>query len=599
MAMPETADSGVFLATTALEAFWDTSRPLVFLGPWCLPCQGTAAPAQRARVLASPFAQAGAAEAGYAHVNALYEDMLPLLAAALNRVHGARHPVRYWRIVVGPWLHIYLSVLYDRFRCLEAALAAYPALTTIGLARAAFVTPADTQDFAAFLLEDGYNLQLYTALLAAMGHCFPAAGADMRQAAAYVKSPPGNWKQRALRWVARRYVAGAAASGATVLLKDAHFPKKVLLALCLRRFGRILPSLGAAAAPASAGGQPALRAALAGIALGESAFARCVAAMLPIDLPTCFVEGYAAIGAAAAAHYPRRIKAICSANGWYYDEIFKQWAAGAALRGTALLGIQHGGNYGALAMMPSEEHEVAIADRYYTWGWERAGCAATVVPMPAPKLIGRAARTASPGGGVLWVATIAPRYLVQFPWVPADFATYLDWQQRFAGALDGATFARLRLRPHREDNQWQLVERLVASFPQLRVEGWDVSFEHSMRQCELYVCDHLSTTFIEALAANTPTILFWEARSNQLREQALPYYALLREAGILFDDPAAAAAAVNAVMAAGADVWWAAPVRQRAVAAFCARFARTSADALDAWDAELARQLAAPATAAT
>ncbi|WP_426208436.1 LIC12162 family transferase [Massilia sp. TWP1-3-3] len=597
--MPDTGGSDVFLATTALEAFWDTGRPMVFLGPWCLADQRTALAARRTGLLVSPFAQAHEAEAAYEHVNGLYEDILPRLADALNRLHGEQHPVRYWRIVVGPWLHIYLSVLYDRFRHLEAALAAYPALTTIGLAREAYVTPADTQDFAAFLLEDAYNLQLYTALLAAMGRRFPVAGADMRQAAGYVKGQPGSWKQRAMRWVARRYVAVAAASGATVLMKDAYFPKKVLLALCLRRFGRILPSLGAAAAPALAGGQQALRAALSGVALGESAFARCVAAMLPTDLPTCFVEGYGAIGAAAAAHYPRRIKAICSANGWYYDEIFKRWAAASALRGTALLGIQHGGNYGALAMMPSEEHEIAITDRYYTWGWQRTGCAAMVAPMPAPKLIGRAARSACPGGGILWVATIAPRYLVQFPWVPGDFATYLDWQQRFAGALDAATFARLRLRPHREDNQWQLVDRLAASFPQLPVEGWDVSFEQSMRQCELYVCDHLSTTFIEALAANTPTILFWETRSNKLRQEAVPYYALLREAGILFDDPAAAAAAVNAVMATGAEIWWAAPERQRAVAAFCARFACTDAHALDAWDAELARQLAAPAVAAT
>lgn len=598
MAMPDTPDTGVFLATTALEAFWDNSKPMVFLGPWCLAYPRAAPAAQLGRLLESPFAQAGEAEAAYAHVNALYEDMLPRLADGLNRLHGVQHPVRYWRIVAGPWLHIYLSVLYDRFRHLEAALAAYPALTTIGLAREAFVTPADTQDFAAFLLEDAYNLQLYTAMLAAMGRRFAVAGADTRQSAGYVKGQVGSWKQRALRWVARHYVGSAAATGATVLLKDTYFPKKVLLALCLRRFGRILPSLGAAAAPAIAGGQHALRAALGGIALGESEFARCVAAMLPADVPTCFVEGYAAIGAAAAAFYPRRTTAICSANGWYYDEIFKQWAAASAVRGTALLGVQHGGNYGALAMMPSEEHETAIADRYYTWGWQRAGSAATVVPMPAPKLIGRAARASSLGGGVLWVATIAPRYLVQFPWVPGDFATYLDWQQRFAGRLDAATFAQLRLRPHREDNQWQLVDRLAATFPQLRVEGWDISFEESLRQCELYVCDHLSTTFIEALAANTPTILFWETRSNKLRPEALPYYALLREAGILFDDPAAAAAAVNAVMATGADIWWAAPARQRTVAAFCARFARTSADALDAWDAELARQLAAPAVAA-
>lgn len=583
----------VFLATTALEAFWDPSQPIVFLGPWCrLHARAAVWEALDGTVMPDPFARPGTVEEAYRQVHACYERVLPVLADALNGLHGARHSVRYWRIVAGPWLHVYLSALFERYLSLKMALSLYPWFDTIVLAEEAYVTCADTHDFAGYLIEDTFNLQLYSRLLAVLGHPFPKQGADIRQQAAYVKSAAPSWKQRTARVASRAYARVAARLRRTLVLKDAYFPKPVLAALAANRPGRILPLLGASSG-AAAPVDPALRARLQGLALGGGEFERCIAALLPADLPKAFVETYAVIGRTARGDFPRRVGAVFSANAWYYDEAFKRWAAAAAEGGAALLGCQHGGNYGALAMMPSEDHETAIVDRYFTWGWDRAGRPAQVIPMPAPKLIGtRAPPPMAAGAGLLWVATMMPRYLVQFPWTPGEFERYLDWQQRFAARLDSAAIDALRLRPHREDNGWGLAERMRAAFPRLTIEGWEVAFQDSLANCALYICDHLSTTFIEALAADRPTILFWDTHANALRPEAEAHYAGLRAAGILFDSPEAAAVAVNAIRA---DVpgWWRAPARQQAVAAFCARFARTADDAVAVWQTELDRCLAA------
>lgn len=586
-------DNPVFLATTALEAFWDTSKPIVFLGPWCLLHERRAAwEALGGDSLPDPFGAPGAAAHAYELVQQAYERALPVLAQALNRVHGTAHDVRYWRVVVGWWLLTYVSVLYERYSSVKAALARHPDLATWVLDEACWVVPATTHEFASYLLEDSYNLQLYSRLFGALGKQFPARGA-VRQEARYVKAGKPSWKQAAVRRASRLYGHIASSVTRTVVLKDSYFPKAAIGALAARRPGRIVPSWGSSRQFADWPLQPALRAPLHDLALGDSEFERCVAALLPFDLPRCFVEGHGDIGAAARSDFPQRPGAVFSANAWYYDEVFKQWAAGAAERGAPLLGCQHGGNYGAVAMMASEDHETAIVDRYFTWGWERPGRPAQVVPMPAPKLIG-AARGARGAGkcGLLWVATMMPRYLVHFPTTPAEFARYLAWQQRFAAALDAGAFAQLRLRPHREDNGWDLAGRLRAAFPGLAIETWDVPFRDSMDNCALYICDHLSTTFIEALAAGTPSILFWEPGANELRTEAQDAYPLLRAAGILHDSPEAAAAAVNRIQD-DVDHWWREPARQQAVAAFCERFARTDADPIGAWEAQLLDSLGA------
>jgi putative transferase (TIGR04331 family) len=308
--------------------------------------------------------------------------------------------------------------------------------------------------------------------------------------------------------------------------------------------------------------------------------------MLFADIPACFVEDFCNIKSKAQSAYPKTSKVIFSANAWYGEEAFKQWAATAAENGTLLIGTAHGGAYGGWADFPSENHETSIADLYYSWGWERADCVAKIVPFPATKLAGRKKIGASNQKmGILWAATQGKRYLAQLPYLPKYFQEYLAWQGRFAKSLNPEILPAVRFRPHREDNGWDVIQRLNKCIPGLTIEAWNVSFQKSLVNCRLYVCDHMSTTYTEALAANKPTVLFWNSHTNKLRPEALPYYDLLRKSGILFDTPESAGEAVNHIYD-DVETWWNNPERQNAIEIFCERFARNSPDALELWASE-------------
>lgn len=584
-------NSRPFLATTAREDFWDTTGPVLFLGEWCLKFDRRAAmhDLRIAGVVPNPYKDAELVQHALKRAGELVERTLTALGVRLNALHGIEHAPRSWRILLGPWLQLYISTAYDRYLHIKHAQQSNPGFTTLLLSEKSFTVPRDTLEFACLLSEDTYNLQLISKLLVALGGKFPDKAIDASPNTLYGKLSGSSWKYRAASKTLSLVGRLSSALRPTVLLRTTYLPRQVEMKLAIKSFGRILPVLDPSSAPEDLGTDDASRRQLQDLDLGDGEFEMCLARMLPSDLPLSFVERFDEIGRAASKIYPKRVRAAFSANAWYYDEAFKRAAARYSEQGSLLLGTQHGGNYGALLNMPSEDHETAIVDRYYSWGWQRKDCRAEVVAMPASKLVGR-----KPVGvdndkqGILWVATSASRYLSQYPFVPSQFRDYLDWQRRFAESLPPRLMPAVRFRPHYEDYGWGITERLKSSVPDIRIESWQEPFTNSLENCRLYVCDHLSTTFVEALSANKPAILFWNPASNELRPDARPFYDALRESGILFDTPEAAASAADLAYD-DVESWWLAPQRQRAVDRFCKQFARTSDDALALWNAEMRR----------
>lgn len=578
------ADAGrVSLATTALEDFWDTSLPVVFLAPWCLrysrrhvwgPLGGKLAP--------DPWERSGALQEAEADAERRYETALVALATALEERSGERHTERYWRILLGPWLLFYVSAIYDRYARVHAALEAYPSLTSIALDLSCEIVPRDTFGSVLLLGEDAYNLQLCSRILRDLGGDVTSQSMRIE----LVPSPFGGTPR-----LARGLIDAAVRldvslhRGNVAVLKNAYFPDPVLPRLASMTSGRAVPAAASPALPSLAE-DPASRASLVVPPIGDDDFGRRLARWIPRDIPTSLLEGHAVVRD-QARRFGRPPRAVMSANAWYFDESFKLWAASAAERGTLLLGAQHGGNYGIDAHIASEDHETAITDIYYTWGWQRTGRHAQVRSMPATKLVGRSPiGPSSAQKDVLFVSTAFPRFDTQLQYSPEWFDAYLDRQGRFARALDARLARVLRLRPHRDDSGWDVAERWRDLRPEVAIETWDTPFEESLHGCRLFACDHLSTTFAEALALDKPSILFWDPDAYPTRGDALGLMDGLRRAGILFDTPEAAAAEL-AVAYDDVAQWWNRRDRQAAVSAFRERFARADPDSLGEWAREL------------
>lgn len=579
----------VFIALTALEEFWDTTGPVVFLGPWCMRrSRMDAWQSLKASLAPDPYTEPDALKNAYYRVRELRERLLMQLSERLNQMHGCREGERYWRILLGPWLMWFVPAVYDRYTRLEKALAIWPKARFIGLANEAFVTPGDTIGTAAALTEDLYNLQLFTAI------------ADFLGAPITYRMPTGNNDNPSsssirvswLRAAIKKIVAQTLSRRAPIQAKMTYLSPRNFLRLGLRLHGLLglLAHQYSCSPSSSTSGKS--RAALGNLSLGEGAVERVLASLVPTHLPRCFVEDFERLGVEQNKKYPKSARLIWSCNSWYFDEPFKRWAAEQATEGALLLGMQHGGGYGCLLVQSSEEHELSITDRYYSWGWIRSGFRANVVPMPATKLLNLPSfATNSSSKSVLFVCTNVSRYLTEFPNTPEAFLTYLAWQGRFAEALTSTIAERLTIRLNYEEWGWDAIERWADIAPTARIERANARpFRTAMASSRLCVFDHLSTTFLEALAANQPSVLFWNRDLQLLRPEAVPFFQQLEEAGVLYHDPEAAAAATAH---AYEDVlaFWNVPKVQDARKAFCNKYARTAPDSREQWARELANTL--------
>jgi putative transferase (TIGR04331 family) len=575
-----------FLATTAVETFWDTSIPLFFLGEWCLrhsrramwePLEGV--------VLPSPWQERKNVRDAFNYVNKEYEKILPILSEVFNSLHGVKHGERYWRIILGPWLLYFLPVVYDRMIHLRSALELYPDITTIGLSSDNFITPKDTLEFVSLVCDDTYNLQLFTQILSFMGRDFQSKALDFE-----TKSTPSLPTSSVLATCKKIIIEAWNASAIklqpnnSILSKNSYFSRKVDFALLLKSFGAIWPNYSDENVLIDIDGfDLPTRSKLQSYIPDDNQFLSLLKYLIPTALPVCFIEGYKYLEQETLIKYPLQPKAVFSANSYYCDETFKQWVATQTERGMLLIGSQHGGNYGSEAMMPSEEHETAIVDRYYTWGWERSDCLAIVKPMPAVKLTGRKrVGFDTQAGGCLFGAKVMPRYLYQLPFHTTAFSEYLKLQAIFFDSLTHEFRKIMRIRFNYSDYGWDLLEQWKQRYPSVKTETWDIPFQKSLHDCRMYVCDHISTTFFEALALDKPTIIFWDPLVNELKAEAQPHYDRLREVGILYDTPEEAA---DALMGVYSDVgkWWNNAECQTARTLFCEQFARTSSDSLADW----------------
>jgi putative transferase (TIGR04331 family) len=572
----------MFLATTALDEFWDrAAQEILFLGSWCtlfdrrerweyLP----------ATVLPSPWQDRRRFSAAAEYVDEFSERLLPELAEYLNGVHGERYSTRYWRILLGPWLIQSVHALYDRSEHLRDA-AARKRFTTIGLDPTCYRVPSTSLEQLAWLSEDEYNLQLFTQLLEAEGHEMPRKMLPQRDAVR--KSPTLRRKaaiafESALRETARL-------SRRRVQLYDMYANRRLRLGLILRSRGALIPVESDEPSIHASAVFDQRRVGLRDLS-ARSNFERIYIHLLPHLLPVAFVE-------ARNKLLPRRLNAsvFASATGWYGSEVTRALAADAAERGAKIIAIQHGGGYGVFRHAPIEQHERRIADRFLTWGWSvQEPSKLRDIPAPTLSTVTRRAlrnNRGSESAAVLFLATAHPRYLYRFHSAPVGslFDDYFGRQIRFFRALVPELRRRTFYRGYLHDYGQSIEQRVLAHFHDIGRDGGREGTAALLRS-RIVVIDHCSTGYLESLALNVPTILFWNRDHWQLREAAERSFDALRGNGILFDSPEDAAAHLMRIDQQPMT-WWMSDAVQSARSAFVSMFARTDLN----WEASFTKAL--------
>lgn len=583
----------MFLATTALTEFWDHTEELCYLGRWCLRHDRRAewAP-RRSEVLPCPWDDRERFYRAAREADAASERLLHQLSRYLNATHGVSYPDRYWRILLGSWLAQYVHVVHDRYTHLVEALTLHQDLQTIVMEPGSFRVPNDTAEAMNLINGDPYNLQLFSQLLQEMGHRFPARPFH----GSWTASENGEVSKdhTPLQRLARtgtdltvQLAKRAQGSRWRVGFQGLDGSKRLMWSLMRATKFQVLPTR-IQNAWSRATPSPILNARRNGLGglSWNSEVERLAIRLLPQNFPVLYLEGYATARAEALHWRSAMPPVMMSATAWYCHEPFKFVAAEAAQGGTRLITVQHGGGYGMFRFSAPELHETRVGDLFMAWGWadHRPGPSRN---LPNPRLSSLLTDRRPTDVGhvptILFVATCHPRYLYRFQSTPvgSQWTEYIQWQRRFLKQVPTRLRASVVFRPYPHDYGHGLRAQVAADAPEMRWED-GAPLAERLRHSRLVIIDHVGTTLLETLALNIPTVMFWDPRRWEVREDAAPYLEELRAAGMLYETPEAAAAHAMAVHEEPLE-WWRSAVVQEARRRFADRYALARHNWVEEW----------------
>ena len=94
----------------------------IFLGEWCNISDTNAL---NNRIVNSYLKDREKFEKDYYYLEQFYERLLDAVTKSLNLYHNTDYQSQYWRVILGPWLILYVSAIWDRWENLRNAFEEY------------------------------------------------------------------------------------------------------------------------------------------------------------------------------------------------------------------------------------------------------------------------------------------------------------------------------------------------------------------------------------------------------------------------------------------------------------------------------------------
>lgn len=571
------ADRGMkrFLVTTADERTWAQEQPVLFLGQWCK-IYNRRQIWERMDAQTAPYHwdDRKKLQKDYLYLQELYEELLRELAEKLNALHGTNLSLRYWRILIGPWLCVFMEILFDRWEMIRCVAADYQiAGARILNTDKDQMVPNDMADFSRFYSEDSWNEAIYGTLLKEWTAVpIEEEQPDEQRASSRASTAPepDQWLKRKLMHVAL-VISQMFTREDELFLISSYLPtlQDIRLQRHLGQFPKHWRRIPAPQIQIDWAkrhwqvGRP-----------GAEGFPGIVRAMIPRHIPTLYLEGYDALQKLCSGlPWPKKPRLIFTCNSFYSDDVFKAWAADKVEKGAPFVIGQHGGIYGTGLWESLEDHQYAVSDYWLSWGWGDE-YRPRIKPVCNFKMAGRNMEWNSEGDALLVEMTI-PRYSYRMCSMPVagQWLGYFEDQCSFVDSLPESIRRKLVVRLQQQDYGWNQIDRWKCRYPDIHLDHGQASIMHLIERSRICISTHNATTFLESLSMNIPTIVFWDPNHYELRENAVSYFDLLEKAGIFHVTPESAAKHI-ALVWDDVAAWWKSEPVQAARKEFCYRYSR-------------------------
>ena len=517
----------------------------------------------------------------YVYLNNLYEKILLSLSKFLNSHHKTKYSIRFWRIFIGPWLLTFMTVYFDRWHAIKTTLSSENIdITTFLRHSNDALVPNDLEKFQALLDEPSWNQKLYQKIIL---NFLPSKKIEYSRASIADKEiivRKENLKTITIQIISKIFSSLGFYKFNKFLFCCTYLGFRNELKLNLK-FNQLPTFYKLHKIENKEKYDTSLRRQKVINYKKKNKFEKNLIKILMEEMPICYLEGFKNLQKEVKKlNYPDNPKVIFTSNFLWYDILSIYYTAKRVERGTKLIYGQHGGAYSLSKISWIEEHEKKISDKYLTWGWKEKKNKEKFINPGV--LFDTKKFKRSENANKISVLLCGRKYhyhSFESGLGTSSYIKYIAFIEKYLSSLPQSLQEKVILRkpPVGEIDNYtnkslDFFNNLVGKYHFLN-KG---SFAESCANSKLIVNTVNSTTFLEVMAVNFPSIVIWNPKTNPIRKEASKYIQLLHKAKILHYNPISAANFTKKIVTNGIDEWWFSNKSQKAVKTFSKFYAKNN-----------------------
>jgi len=512
---------------------------------------------------------------------ALSRKLLVCVASYLNELHKTDHEISYWTLCTNLWLTNFVDVLFQRWEATTAVGASSHSIKyRVYPVNQNLICPNTSRDFVKLSQSAAWNHRMFAEILGERNLATIEVVDSVIDWSSEVLTHQNSKVNRSTKGAVYQFLQKRVARFSESIISATYLPQKSewLLAFKLRSLPIrwFEPSIDYTKIDFDFRNSVKLS------GTSTSEFETFIRKMLPLHLPRAVVENFKEINnQIVKMNLPKIPKVIFTSNLHNSSDSFAIWAAQCQQSGTRLVIGQHGGLFGQTSPPTRNEfQELAIADKYLSWGWDDG--APNLVRGPTLITLGaRQLRRSSVPTDLVLITDGLYKYSRR-PWSTSGENTiYLSNLFDIAHQLPVSIQSSLLVRLYKghEHFDTKQVTRWTEFMEQIHVDNGEQPIQNLRKNAKLIICTTLGTSEIEQFYSKIPTVIFLDPKIVHLRQSMIPAFNQLEQAGVVHYS---VESLVNHITSVWDDVdsWWNMPKTQKAISDFQLKFAQQISDGL-------------------
>ena len=512
----------------------------------------------------------------YNYVGKIYQITLNILSKSLNLEHRKSLTVEQWELIIGPWLRIYLESLYYRWNLLDSMTTEDVSkiyvcdtkevgMTNLAKNRNEFAKKIITEKWnhlilsrmAIFKFSNNTNLKFITIQ--------SRNKKDHQQKKPYKINKSLLWYKRILKIMIQRILE-------LISFRLSNKKAFVINTSYISLFNQLKLSILINRRPVFYFNREFH--AEVNISVNDRVFGlidckffddfhEFALTNLVAEMPTCYLENFSELEEMVEKlNLPKAPEIIFTGSGVESDELIRLFIAKNKTNSSKYIIAQHGGVYGTrLIPTKSEFYELSVSNKWISWGWSDPKSSVVKNGLNI-KAIGMKKNSSSKGKSILFV--LPNITYISSRLMPLQPLKRIDENKFIVKALNDNVRREISIRPHPNHRNKSYVKEIADGLTISK----QVDFKKDLKSSKLFVTTNNSTTFLESISADHPSVLILLGRQKFIRDISKDCFLLLEKAGIVFSDKLLAVNHINKI-SENPTSWWNSSSVQEARVQFC------------------------------